>query len=93
MEPTKLSQEVIDQIKSIQQKNQAIEVELGQIELVKLSIKQRRLNAEQFLSDLKDEEKTLAEFLEKEYGNGTINIEEGIFIPTQSKKNRIIVTE
>jgi hypothetical protein len=86
MEPTKLSQEVIDQIKSIQQKNQAIEVELGQIELVKLAIKQRRLNAEQFLSELKDEEKTLAEFLEEEYGNGTINIEEGIFIPTQSQE-------
>jgi len=86
MEPTKLSQEVIDQIKSIQQKNQAIEVELGQIELVKLSIKQRRLNAEQFLSELKDEEKTLAEFLEEEYGNGTINIEEGIFISNQSQE-------
>jgi hypothetical protein len=83
MEPTKLSQEVIDQIKSIQQKNQAIKAELGQIELVKLAIKQRRLNAEQFLSELKDEEKTLAEFLEEEYGTGTINIEEGIFIPNQ----------
>ena len=86
MELTKLSQEVIDQIKSIQQKNQAIEAELGQIELVKLAVKQRRLNAEQFLSELKDEEKTLAEFLEEEYGNGTINIEEGIFIPTQSQE-------
>jgi len=86
MESTKLSQEVIDQIKSIQQKNQAIEVELGQIELVKLSIKQRRLNAEQFLSELKDEEKTLAEFLEEEYGTGTINIEEGIFISNQSQE-------
>jgi hypothetical protein len=86
MEPTKLSQEVIDQIKSIQQRNQAVEIELGQIELIKLAAKQRRLNAEQFLSDLKDEEKTLAEFLEKEYGNGTINIEEGIFIPTQSQE-------
>lgn len=86
MELTKLSQEVIEQIKSIQQKNQAIEVELGQIELVKLAIKQRRLNAEQFLSELKDEEKTLAEFLEEKYGTGTINIEEGIFIPTQSQE-------
>jgi hypothetical protein len=84
MESIKLSQEVIDQIKSIQQKNQAVEIELGQIELVKLAVKQRRLNAEQFLSELKDEEKTLAEFLEKEYGNGTINIEEGTFIPNQS---------
>jgi hypothetical protein len=83
MESTKLPQEVIDQIKSIQQKNQAIEAELGQIELVKLAIKQRRLNAEQFLSELKDEEKTLAEFLEEEYGKGTINLEEGTFIPNQ----------
>lgn len=86
MEPVKLSQEVIDQIKSIQQRNQAVEIELGQIELVKLAVKQRRLNAEQFLTDLKDEEKTLGEFLEKEYGNGTINIEEGIFIPNQSQE-------
>lgn len=86
MEPTKLPQEVIDQIKSIQQRNQAIEIELGQIELVKLAVKQRRLNAEQFLTELKDEEKTLAEFLEKEYGNGTINTEEGIFIPNQSQE-------
>jgi len=86
MEPTKLSQEVIDQIKSIQQRNQAVEIELGQIELIKLAAKQRRLNAEQFLTELKDEEKTLAEFLEKEYGNGTINIEEGVFIPNQSQE-------
>ena len=86
MEPTKLSQEVIDQIKLIQQRNQAVEIELGQIELIKLAAKQRRLNAEQFLIELKDEEKTLAEFLEKEYGNGTINIKEGVFIPNQSQE-------
>ena len=86
MEPIKLSQEVIDQIKSIQQRNQAVEIELGQIELVKLAVKQRRLNAEQFLIELKDEEKTLAEFLEKEYGKGTIDIEEGVFIPNQSQE-------
>ena len=86
MESLKLSQEVINQIKSIQQRNQAVEVELGQIELVKLAVKQRRLNAEQFLIELKDEEKTLAEFLEKEYGKGTIDIEEGIFIPNKSQE-------
>ena len=83
MEPVKLSEEVIDQIKSIQQKNQAVETELGQIELIKLAVKRRRLNAEEFLAELRDEEKTLAEFLEKEYGKGTINIEEGLFIPNQ----------
>jgi len=55
METKELSQEVIDQIKSIQQRNQAVEVELGQIELVKLAVKQRRAAAEQFLAELKDE--------------------------------------
>jgi len=83
METTKLPQEIIDQIKSIQFRNQEVKVELGQIELEKLNINQRRLNVEQFLTELKDEEKILAEFLEKEYGNGTINIEEGVFIPSQ----------
>ena len=86
METKELSQEVIDQIKSIQQRNQAVEIELGQIELVKLAVKQRRVAAEQYLAELKDEETTLGEFLQKEYGNGTINIEEGVFIPTQSQE-------
>lgn len=86
METNKLSQEVVDQIKLLQQKNQAIEVELGQIELLKLAVKQRRVNAEQFLVDLRDEEKTLGEFLEKEYGSGTINLEEGTFVPSEPQE-------
>lgn len=86
METKQLSQEVIDQIKSIQQRNQAIETEFGQIELVKLAVKQRRLNAEQYLVELREEEKTLGEFLEKEYGTGTIDIEKGIFSPTQPQE-------
>ena len=86
METKKLSQEVIEQIKSIQLKNQAIEIELGQIELVKLAVKQRRLNAEQYLTELKDEETTLGEFLQNEYGNGTIDIEQGVFIPGEPQQ-------
>ena len=86
METKELSQEVIDQIKSIQQKNQAIEIELGQIELIKLAVKQRRAAAEQFLTELKDEETTLGEFLQNQYGNGTIDIEQGVFIPSEPQQ-------
>lgn len=86
METKELSQEVIDQIKSIQQKNQAIEIELGQIELVKLAVKQRRAAAEQFLAELKDEEVTLGQFLQNEYGNGTIDIEQGVFVPSEPQQ-------
>jgi hypothetical protein len=86
METKELSQEVIDQIKSIQQKNQAVEIELGQIELVKLAVKQRRAAAEQFLAELKDEEVTLGQFLQNEYGNGTIDIEQGVFVPSEPQQ-------
>lgn len=86
METKELSQEVIDQIKSIQQKNQAVEIELGQIELVKLAVKQRRAVAEQFLAELREEEATLGQFLQNEYGDGTIDIEQGVFVPSKPQQ-------
>ena len=83
MKTQQLPQEILDQIKSIQEKNQAIQIELGQIELAKLDIKKRRLNAEQYVIELREEQKTLGEFLEKQYGSGTINLDEGIFTAIQ----------
>jgi ABC-type Zn2+ transport system substrate-binding protein/surface adhesin len=81
MESKKLSQEELQQIKDLQAKSQAITSELGQIELFKIQIKQRRQNAEDFLKELEQEEKTLAEYLESVYGKGSINLEQGEFIP------------
>jgi archaellum component FlaC len=80
MENKKLSQEELQQIKDLQAKSQAITSELGQIELFKIQIKQRRQNAEEYLEELEQEEKTLAEYLESVYGKGTINLEKGEFI-------------
>jgi hypothetical protein len=85
MESQKLSQEVLDQIKQLQEKNQAVVLELGQIELLKISLKEKKVTIEQFLTELRAEEKTLGEFLEKEYGSGTIDIAEGLFIPTEQE--------
>jgi len=79
MENRKLSQGELQQIKDIQTKNQAVLSELGQIELIKLELKARRQNAEQFLKELEQEEKTLAEYLESIYGKGSINPETGEF--------------
>jgi len=81
MENKKLSQEELQQIKDLQAKSQAVTSELGQIELFKIQIKQRRQNAEDFLKELEQEEKTLAEYLESIYGKGSINLEQGEFIP------------
>jgi hypothetical protein len=80
MENKKLSQQELRQIKDLQTKSQAITSELGQIELFKIQLKDRRKNAEEFLKELEQEEKTLAEYLESVYGKGTINLEKGEFV-------------
>ena len=53
METKKLSQEELKQIQDIQNKNQAIIVEFGQIELIKLSLEERVQNAKEYLVELK----------------------------------------
>lgn len=80
MENKKLTQEELQQIKDVQAKSQAVTSELGQIELLKLQLKTRRKNAEDFLEELSKEEKALAESLEAAYGKGSIDLEKGEFI-------------
>ena len=62
MESQKLSQEVLDQIKQLQEKNQAVVLELGQIELLKISLKEKKVTIEQFLTELRAEKKKQEEF-------------------------------
>jgi hypothetical protein len=85
METKKLSQEELKQIQEIQNKSQAITVEFGQIELLKIQLKSRRANAEEFLKELGQDEKTLAEALETAYGKGSINLEKGEFTPYEEE--------
>jgi len=83
METKQLSQEELQQIKSIQENSQAIIQEFGQIELAKLDLEDRIQNAKTFLKDLKEQEKTLSEFLEQKYGKGSLNLETGQFTPLE----------
>ena len=81
METKQLSQQELQQVKTIQQNNQAITIEFGQIELLKIDLEDRIQNAKTFLKDLKEEEKTLSQFLEQKYGKGSLNIQTGQFTP------------
>jgi len=85
MENKKLTKEEMSQIETIKQKSQAISSELGQIELLKLQLKARRQNAEDYLKELQQEEKDLAEALELAYGKGTIDLEKGEFLPFEEE--------
>ena len=85
MDIKKLTDQELQQISDIQKKRESLLLELGQIELIKLDIDSRRKNAEEYLTQLQEEEKTLADWIEKEYGTGRINLETGEFIPAETE--------
>ena len=85
MENQKLTQEELTTLQGLQQNGQAIIDELGQIELAKLTLGQRRTKAEQFLADLQKQEQEFIQNITNQYGVGTINAETGEFVPSVKK--------
>ena len=84
MEPIKMTTEEIEKFQSIQQRNNLVVNELGTIELAKLQIERRREEALSFLSSLREEEQTFGKELSDKYGDGSIDLEKGEFLPATS---------
>jgi len=82
MENTKLTVEEVEKLQDIQQKNAAVATELGNLEITKLQIESRREEVVKYFTELKQEENTFGKELSDKYGNGTIDLEKGEFIPT-----------
>tara|TARA_Y100001972_G_C7617125_1_gene309480 strand:+ start:633 stop:878 length:246 start_codon:yes stop_codon:yes gene_type:complete len=79
MAEQKLTTEEIDEIKSIQESQETLVNSFGELEF---QIQLLELQKEKLVNQLesyKTKEKELANKLSQKYGNGTINIEEGIF--------------
>lgn len=83
MENKKLTQEEVAQIKNIQDRMQAVQTELGQLELAKMDLANRRKNVENYLQETRDTEAELVKELEEKYGKGTINLDTEEFVPDQ----------
>ena len=86
MENQKLTEEELQKIGELQQKNNAVVSELGQIELIKMNVAARREAAEKYLTDLREEESTLGKELSDKYGSGSINLETGEFVPAPEEE-------
>jgi hypothetical protein len=84
METIKMTTEEIEKLQSIQQKNNLVVNELGAIELAKLQIERRRAEALNFLTSLREEEQTFGKELSEKYGDGSIDLEAGEFVPAPS---------
>ena len=89
MAKTKLTEEEVKSLQELQQKNAALVNELGSIELANIGLEERRENAEKFLFELREEEKELAKSLEEKYGVGSIDLNEGEFIPAPKQEEAV----
>lgn len=79
---TKLTESEILQIKELQEQQDSLITSFGQLEyqIQLLEIQKKKLVED--LEKLRKKEKDIAQELTQKYGNGTINIEEGIFTKT-----------
>ena len=79
----KLTDEELKTIKEIQEQNQALALELGNLELTKIQVENRYDELVDFYNKLKEKEQELGKELSDKYGNGTINLEAGEFVPNE----------
>lgn len=81
MDNTKLTVEEIEKLQEIQQQNQALALELGNLEITKIQVENRYDELVEFYTQLKSKEQEFGKELSDKYGNGTIDLEKGEFIP------------
>jgi len=84
MENTKLTIEEVEKLQEIQQKNAAVATELGNLEITKLQVEARKAEIVEFFNKLKEDEQAFGKELSEKYGNGSIDLEKGEFIPAPS---------
>jgi hypothetical protein len=76
-----LTSEEMDALKDIQKRSQVIIDELGQIELLKIQVEERRKQAEDYLASLKEDELKFSTNLSQKYGDCNINPTTGEISP------------
>ena len=65
---------------NIQENYQTLSLELGDIEIQKLTLEKKRRAVEEVLLQLQQVEKQVADSIQEKYGRGTINIDTGEFV-------------
>ena len=76
---TVLTQEELDTLRSLQQQFQTIQFELGEIEVVKISLEERYESAKKSLSETNQKEIDFSNSLKEKYGDISLNVETGEF--------------
>jgi len=81
MEKKVLTQEEIDKIKKLKEQFEDLTIVAGNIEIQIINLQLQKDQIKLNLQQLQQQEKVVAQELEKKYGDGTISLESGEFLP------------
>ena len=81
MEKKVLTQEEISSLKKLKTDFINITTKIGEIEVSLINLKRGKEELKEALLKIQNEEKVLANGLEKKYGQGSISLETGEFLP------------
>ena len=75
-----LTEGELKDLRTIQNETQAVIIELGEIEMIKLQLEIRYKNAKEFLTQVETKEKNFTQSILEKYGKSNINPETGEII-------------
>lgn len=78
-----IKQEFIEELNNLEKAKKNLVDELGKIGLQELLIEKRRDKAESYLDQINKEEARLSKALQEEYGQGTLDLNNKVFIPKE----------
>ena len=81
MEKKVLTQEEIDKIKKLKDQFEDLTITAGNVEIQIMNLQLQKDQIKSNLQQLQQQEKVVAQELEKKYGDGTISLESGEFLP------------
>tara|TARA_R110000796_G_scaffold141819_1_gene258214 strand:+ start:409 stop:663 length:255 start_codon:yes stop_codon:yes gene_type:complete len=82
-EQIKLSQEELDSIKQLQNEQQSLVNQFGQLEYQMQLLELQKDQLVETIGKLQNEEKEIGTNLTEKYGNGTVDLESGMFTKTE----------
>ena len=95
METIKIEEKELKEVKDIRAENSRMTFDFGRIKMDIILIKARLMDLEKLESDMtakfkgnQSKEVKLTEKLKKKYGDGTINLEEGVFTPVEKEDGK-----
>ena len=81
MEKKVLTQEEIDKIKKLKEQFEDLTITAGNVEIQIMNLQLQKDQIKSNLQQLQQQEKVIAQELEEKYGDGTISLESGEFLP------------